>query len=239
MNRAHLARCGRSLRLRDRRLGWLARRRRIFRNVRRRLLRARRGMPVARLPVARVECGERERAAPRAASVAGREIAAWSTEESAHLDSTYSARQTRDPHAGCVHRMAKQKRTVPVSEADKLTHSPFAGLRAPASVAPGAPAAQPATSTLAAIEPRWRGRLVLQRETKHRGGKVAIVIRGFEAVPGFDAHALEALAKELKQLLGCGGSALDDHEILLQGDQPAKIAELLRAKGFRVAGVTR
>lgn len=88
-----------------------------------------------------------------------------------------------------------------------------------------------------------RGRLVLRRETKHRGGKPVVIVRGFAALREFalPAPLLEQLAKELKQKLGCGGTVERDAEepqIVLQGDHPAKVAELLRAKGFRVDGVT-
>jgi translation initiation factor 1 len=138
--------------------------------------------------------------------------------------------------------MAKKKAppaTVPVGEANALTHSPFASLRAAVT------SVAPEPSAIAAHDPaepaqapqRWRGRLIMQRETKHRGGKVVLVIRGFDAIAGLDESALDGLAKELKRVLGCGGSA-GAGEILLQGDQPAKVAELLRGKGFRVDGVT-
>ena len=141
------------------------------------------------------------------------------------------------------------------AQADKLTHSPFAALAAKAiAVAPPAPsspvsAPEPSISArapegaLRRAEPsgKSRGRLVLRRETKHRGGKAVIIVRGFEELSAFDAAAIEALAKQLKQSLGCGGtveSAGGKPEIVLQGDRAAKVAELLRARGFRVDGVT-
>lgn len=122
----------------------------------------------------------------------------------------------------------KPNATVSTGEPAKLTHSPFAGLggRATEEPAPTAPAA-----------PAARGRLVLRRETKHRGGKAVVIIGGFGELPGFDERALAELAKECKQTLGCGGT-VDGEEIVLQGDRPAEVAELLRSKGFRVAGVT-
>jgi translation initiation factor 1 (eIF-1/SUI1) len=84
--------------------------------------------------------------------------------------------------------------------------------------------------------------VVLRRETKHRGGKAVIIVTGFDAQRGHDAAAIAALAKQLKQALGCGGTVEERDgasEIVLQGDHPAKVAELLRAQGFRVDGVTR
>jgi translation initiation factor 1 len=122
---------------------------------------------------------------------------------------------------------------------DKLTHSPFAGLTARAGAqAPASPAELPiAPAPAPAPAAKSRGRLVLRRETKHRGGKAVVIVSGLDALADFDASAIEALAKECKQALGCGGT-VDGSEIVLQGDRPAEVAELLRAKGFRVAGVT-
>ena len=146
--------------------------------------------------------------------------------------------------------MAKKQpptRTIPTGDAAKLTHSPFAALNAQLGnvpqraseraadvvepVAPNAPAPRDPQ------RPGSRGRLVLRRETKHRGGKTVVVVAGFELLPGLDASALDALARELKQQLGCGGT-VEDGEIILQGDRAAEVAGVLRARGFRVDGVT-
>jgi translation initiation factor 1 len=134
-----------------------------------------------------------------------------------------------------------------------LTHNPFAsllGTRAPepapapepTETAPAPPATKPASPAPAQTRVdkptgKTRGRLVLRRETKHRGGKAVIVITGFAQLRDFDDAATEALAKKLKQQLGCGGT-VEAGEIVLQGDRAAKVAELLRAEGFRVDGVT-
>jgi translation initiation factor 1 len=123
---------------------------------------------------------------------------------------------------------------ISTETADALTHSPFAKLSARADApAPATPSAAPEPK----LAPQARGRLVLRRETKHRGGKAVIIVSGFDALQGFDARAIEALATECKRTLGCGGT-VDSGEIVLQGDRPAEVAELLREKGFRVAGVT-
>jgi translation initiation factor 1 len=81
-----------------------------------------------------------------------------------------------------------------------------------------------------------RGRLVLRRETKDRGGKVVVVISGFAELPGANAVMIANLAKELKGKLGCGGS-FDRQEIVLQGDRAAAVNALLEEIGFRVDGV--
>jgi translation initiation factor 1 len=111
-------------------------------------------------------------------------------------------------------------------------HNPFASLSLDRSALPeGASPPPPA----AAEKPIKRGRVVLRRETKHRGGKAVIIVRG---VP---EPEIDALAKQLKQKLGCGGTVEREQgeaEIVLQGDHPAKVADYLRAEGFRVDGVT-
>ena len=147
------------------------------------------------------------------------------------------------------HRKHKPAPRVATGEPDRLTHSPFAQLSSTAqpveapppsaaeaeheSPQPGAAPASPTPRVL-------RGRLVLRRETKRRGGKAVIIVAGFAAESELDAASLEALASELKQTLGCGGSVDhrgDQRELVLQGDRPARVAELLRAKGFKVGGV--
>lgn len=153
--------------------------------------------------------------------------------------------------------MAKKDRP---DDATPLRHNPFAALLGGSTtqVVPEAtqkaepkrePAPEPKREPRPAPSPekaapgtggKSRGRLVLRRETKHRGGKAVIVVTGFAAVRDFDEAAVEALAKTLKQTLGCGGTV--EHEgglhIVLQGDRAAKVAELLRSQGFRVDGVT-
>jgi len=85
--------------------------------------------------------------------------------------------------------------------------------------------------------PNSRGRVVLRRETKGRGGKAVVIVGGFRDLPEFNAVKIGELAKQLRGMLGVGGS-FDRHEILLQGDKPAHVAEILRRLGFRVDGVT-
>jgi translation initiation factor 1 len=81
-----------------------------------------------------------------------------------------------------------------------------------------------------------RGRLILRRETKDRGGKVVVVVSGFAELPGANSVMIANLAKELKGKLGCGGS-FDRREIVLQGDRCAAVNLLLEEMGFRVDGV--
>jgi translation initiation factor 1 len=140
-------------------------------------------------------------------------------------------------------RMAKKTKppVIPTSGTPALKHSPFAALggkeapAAPVASSEASPEAKPPAAEGGTA--KSRGRLVLRRETKHRGGKAVIVIGGFDAIAGFDERAIAEIAKDCKQALACGGT-VDGSEIVLQGDRAADVAELLRAKGFRVAGVT-
>ena len=143
--------------------------------------------------------------------------------------------------------MGKKKDHAPPTDVRALTHNPFAQLAAARDLpAPAREQPEPRPS----VEPppasskatRSGGRLVLRRETKHRGGKAVVIVTGFGALAHYDETATRALAQQLKHKLGCGGTVEAREsglEIVLQGDHPAKVAELLRGLGFRVDGVTK
>lgn len=78
------------------------------------------------------------------------------------------------------------------------------------------------------------GRVVLRRETAHRGGKTVVVIDQF--APNISLKQIEALAKKLRNACGCGGTT-KQRSIELQGNHIEKIRQLLEQEGFRVAGV--
>ena len=101
---------------------------------------------------------------------------------------------------------------------------------------PPVESARPAKPPKPVYEKNSRGRLVLRREKKDRGGKVVVVVSGFVELPGSNAVMIGNLAKELKGKLGCGGS-FDRQEIVLQGDRAAAVCALLEELGFRVDGV--
>lgn len=67
------------------------------------------------------------------------------------------------------------------------------------------------------------------RETKGRKGKGVTLVTG---VP-LEASELKALAKELKQKCGTGGT-VSDGIIEIQGDQRELLRSLLEARGFKV-----
>jgi translation initiation factor 1 (eIF-1/SUI1) len=134
-------------------------------------------------------------------------------------------------------------------EADARGATPNASAPDPAHSAPLVQAAAVPTRAPKGVSPasaapsagKSRGRLLQRRETKHRAGKAVIIVSGFEELRDFDEAALAALAKELKQALGCGGTLemrAGKRELVLQGDRAAQVAALLCARGFRVDGVT-
>lgn len=91
----------------------------------------------------------------------------------------------------------------------------------------------PETAAQQPPPPAKRGRVVLRRETAHRGGKTVLVVDGFDAA--FSAEAIEALAKRLRAACGCGGT-VRNRTVEIQGDQPSRVREVLENEGFRVAG---
>jgi len=81
----------------------------------------------------------------------------------------------------------------------------------------------------------WKmGRVVLRRETAHRGGKCVIVVHDFAT--HLPASVLETMAKKIRQGCGCGG-AVKGRTIEVQGDQAGRVRAVLEAEGFQVAGV--
>jgi translation initiation factor 1 len=105
------------------------------------------------------------------------------------------------------------------------------GLHIPA-LPPGP--AQPQPVGPQTVTERKLGRVILRKETAHRGGKTVIVVHDFP--PHTTPSQLEALAKRLRQAVGTGGT-VKARTIEMQGDQPAKIRSFLEKEGWSVAGV--
>ena len=77
--------------------------------------------------------------------------------------------------------------------------------------------------------PPGDGVVRVSRETKGRGGKAVTLVAG---VP-LDAQGLAALARQLKQRCGSGGTVRDG-VIEIQGDQRDRLIEELQRRGHRV-----
>jgi translation initiation factor 1 len=81
----------------------------------------------------------------------------------------------------------------------------------------------------------WKmGKVNLQRETAHRGGKTVIVVKDFAT--HLPQNVIDTIGKRLRNACGCGGT-VRDKRIELQGDNVAKIRAVLEAEGFQVGGV--
>lgn len=125
--------------------------------------------------------------------------------------------------------MSKKPR-IPTDGAPPLSSNPFAALGgalgelpagAPPSAAPSevpAPASAP-SSTL-------RGKIVVRREKKGRGGKAVTVIEGLRR----PAEALEDMARQLRRTLGCGAH-VEGETIVLTGAQSERVRDWLTAQG--------
>jgi len=123
--------------------------------------------------------------------------------------------------------MSSPKKRIPTSGPQSGLNSAFAGLKLDG-LALGSEVSEAAAPIV--VKP---GRVVLRRETAHRGGKTVLVVDGFGGQ--HSESAIEALARRLRTGCGCGGT-VRGRIVELQGDFPAKVRDLLEAEGFVVAG---
>ena len=113
-----------------------------------------------------------------------------------------------------------------------VPNDPFASLNNLSELPPG-PAPKPAVDPSAKAV--WKlGRVVLQRETAHRGGKTVTVVKDFAT--HLPDSVIDSVGKKLRNACGCGGT-VKDRRVEIQGDQVPRIRQLLEAEGFQVAGV--
>ena len=129
--------------------------------------------------------------------------------------------------------MAKKPR-LDLSPSGLGLQNPFAALEGSALPAGQSQPAPPPLEPSPVPKPSKFGRVVLRRETAHRGGKTVIVIHDF--APNIGLRYIESLASRLKAACACGGT-VHERGIEIQGDQPARIRAILEQEGFQVAGV--
>jgi translation initiation factor 1 len=90
-------------------------------------------------------------------------------------------------------------------------------------------------STDQTTAPLWElGRVVLRRETAHRGGKTVVVVDQFAT--HLPLSVIENVAKKVRVSCGCGGS-VKGRTIEIQGDQPTRVRAVLEREGFKVDGI--
>lgn len=100
---------------------------------------------------------------------------------------------------------------------------------------PDLPAGPPSAPTPDSPQTLWKmGRVVLRRETAHRGGKTVIVVDDFAT--HLPASVIEKVAKKVRAACGCGGT-VKGRTIEIQGDQAGRVRTALEVEGFQVAGV--
>lgn len=127
--------------------------------------------------------------------------------------------------------MAKSKHRIDVSGASKPLASPFAGLGELRAGLPVGPAPEPPARGQPSIpkDPVARpAKLVLRRERKGHGGKLATRIEGLT----LSAEESKAIAVEIRRALGCG-AAIDGGDIVVQGDQVDRLVVLLEGRGAK------
>ncbi len=99
------------------------------------------------------------------------------------------------------------------------------GVAPPESARP-APAAPPPPPPADPLDLSRVVRAIVRRESKGRAGKTVTL------VTGLPAEHLEALCKAMKAQMGCGAS-VEGEDIVLQGDQVARVDPWLTARGVR------
>ena len=127
----------------------------------------------------------------------------------------------------------KEKKRMPTSGETGHWAHPFASLQKitlPSNPGEHQGASSPARTDLKpAVPKKSRGRVNIVRQTAHRGGKTVTVISGFLGISPVEK---EALAKEMQQSCGAGGT-VKEGRIEVQGDQRETVARILTRAGFQ------
>jgi translation initiation factor 1 len=120
-------------------------------------------------------------------------------------------------------------RIVYDSDQGRLDRCPTCGRPADACHCGRAPRRAGAKAAAAPAPPK-DGSLRVWRDSRRRRGKTVTVVAG---LPG-GAEQLAELAGVLKRHCGSGGTVQDDGSIEVQGDHRERVADKLRALGYRV-----
>ncbi len=125
-----------------------------------------------------------------------------------------------------------KKTKIPlITDNQPALHNPFASLQSE-----GLPPGEDLPVADRAVRPKPKmGRVVLRRETAHRGGKTVIVVDDFAT--SIPRSVIEELGRKLRNACGCGGTTRE-RVIEVQGNQVARIRSLLEDEGFKVAGIS-
>ncbi len=124
------------------------------------------------------------------------------------------------------------KKRPPVGDTSPLQNNPLSSLGELADrVGEGpAPAAEPvATRPRSKAKPApLGGKIVIRKQRKGHGGKTVTCVEGLRLAQ----DELEALAKEMRVALGCGGH-VDGDMLVLAGEQAPRAEAWLRAHGAK------
>lgn len=125
-----------------------------------------------------------------------------------------------------------RKPKISTDGAPPLTDNPFAALSGSlGDLPPGDPPAmtpEPSTTTAPPSPPVFRGKIVVRREKKGRGGKTVTVIEGLGQPP----EVLADMAKHLRRHLGAG-AAVEGKTLVVTGAQTDRVRDWLSAQGAR------
>ena len=124
------------------------------------------------------------------------------------------------------------KKRIPVDGSQTFGQNPFAGLNIEG--LPSAPELLPVESNDSEqartnSKLKSRGRVDIQRQKAHRGGKTVTVVTGFV---GISLPEKEALAQAMQKACGVGGT-VKEGRVEIQGDKRNEVARILSAAGFK------
>ena len=121
------------------------------------------------------------------------------------------------------------KKRIDTGDGGSLKSNPFGALAGIREALPeGESEAQVPGSEPTALKPQGAGprRAIVRYQRKGRGGKEVTLVQQL----GLDADGLASWCKALKRSLGCGGH-VESEDLVLAGDQRARLPELLSKRG--------